>query len=306
MEAFREIACGLAVPEGPVALGDGSVLVVEVLGGRLTRVSADGTKTVVAETGGGPNGAAMGPDGKCYVCNNGGIPFVESEGEMVPDPDPAHWQPGSIQRVDMESGAVEVLYTESEHGLIGAPNDLVFDAHGGFWFTDHGRTWHGSRDRGGVYYAKADGSHIRFAIPGIESPNGIALSPDGNLLYVAETYTGHLWSFEVVAPGHVKCAQGLFTPGGVIVGRAGPGMFLDSMAVDAAGTICVGTLNVGGILSFSKDGQSCRHLPLPDQLVTNICFGGPDRRTAYVTLSESGRLVALDWPEPGLALHYHA
>ena len=69
---LRPVADGLVFPEGPVVLADGSVLVVEVLGGRLTRIDSDGTKTVVAQTGGGPNGAAIGPDGRCWITNNGG------------------------------------------------------------------------------------------------------------------------------------------------------------------------------------------------------------------------------------------
>ena len=67
---------GLLFPEGPIALPDGSVIVCEIAGSRLTRVAADGTKSVVAETGGGPNGAAYGPDGRIYVCNNGGFEWI--------------------------------------------------------------------------------------------------------------------------------------------------------------------------------------------------------------------------------------
>ena len=73
MTEMREVTSGLQFPEGPVWMEDGSVLVVEIRRGTLTRVAPDGTKTVVAETGGGPNGAAIGPDGKVYVCNNGGF-----------------------------------------------------------------------------------------------------------------------------------------------------------------------------------------------------------------------------------------
>ncbi|MFZ8368791.1 SMP-30/gluconolactonase/LRE family protein, partial [Staphylococcus aureus] len=69
----REVTSDLAFPEGPIALADGSVIVVEIAGGRLTRVSPSGKKYTIAELGGGPNGAAIGPDGKCYVCNNGGF-----------------------------------------------------------------------------------------------------------------------------------------------------------------------------------------------------------------------------------------
>src|ERR1700757_2166883 len=75
----REITNGLAFPEGPVALADGSLLVVEIEGGRLTQVLLSGKKEVIAQLGGGPNGAAIGPDGKCYVCNNGGFSWYKDK-----------------------------------------------------------------------------------------------------------------------------------------------------------------------------------------------------------------------------------
>src|SRR5262245_61077640 len=112
------VAEGLAFPEGPVALADGSVLVVEIVAGRLTRVDADGSTDVVAEVGGGPNGAAIGPDGAAYVCNNGGL---------VAD---RRTTPG-IQRVDLDTGEWTYLYTESGGQPLSAPNDLVFDDAGG-------------------------------------------------------------------------------------------------------------------------------------------------------------------------------
>ena len=75
---MREIATDLKFPEGPVAMADGSVVLVEIAAGALTRVMPDGTKKIVATPGGGPNGLAMGPDGKCYVCNNGGFKWHEA------------------------------------------------------------------------------------------------------------------------------------------------------------------------------------------------------------------------------------
>ena len=81
MVELREITSGLRFPEGPIAMPDGSILLVEIAAGCLTRVAADGTKSLVAETGGGPNGLAIGPDGRCYVCNNGGMPFFEKDGK---------------------------------------------------------------------------------------------------------------------------------------------------------------------------------------------------------------------------------
>ena len=82
---IRTKAEGLEFPEGPVAFADGSVLLVEIFAGTLARVSSDGAKTIVARPGGGPNGAAIGPDGRCYVCNNGGFRSHIEGGVSAPD-----------------------------------------------------------------------------------------------------------------------------------------------------------------------------------------------------------------------------
>ena len=81
---FRTLAEGLQFPEGPVALADGSVVLVEIAAGTLTRIAPDGTKSIVAKTGGGPNGAAVGSDGKCYVANNGGFEWHREDGHIRP------------------------------------------------------------------------------------------------------------------------------------------------------------------------------------------------------------------------------
>jgi gluconolactonase len=303
MATVREIASGLEFPEGPVALPDGSVLVVEIKGGTLARVGADGRVTRVARTGGGPNGAAIGPDGLVYVCNNGGMAWHRVGDLTVPGNEPASYTGGRIQRVDLATGRVEDLYTECDGRGLRGPNDLVFDATGGFWFTDHGKLRPRDRDRTGVFWARADGSEIREVIFPLDAPNGIGLSPDGRRLYVAETFTGRVWSWEVTRPGEVAAVPTLGTAGGtLLVGLPGY-QLLDSLAVDGAGNVCVATLVNGGITVVSPDGGSVEHIPLGDPLTTNLCFGGPDLRTAYVTLSGTGRLVAMDWPRPGLALH---
>jgi gluconolactonase len=301
----REIAAGLAFPEGPIAMDDGSVVLVEIARGTLSRAWPDGKVEVVAEVGGGPNGAALGPDGKVYVCNNGGcFAWEERFGLTLPgNPPPEGWSGGSIQRVDLDSGAVEVVYTESSSGPLRAPNDLVFDGHGGFWFTDHGVRLARSVDRTGVHYAQADGSSCQELVFPLDGPNGVGLSPDGATLYVAETHSGRVWAWDLTGPGQLAPLDPLRpAPGGrLVVGL--PGLqLLDSLAVDADGWVCVGTLVNGGITAASPDGVEVEHTPLPDPLVTNICFGGEDLRTAYVTLSGTGRLVAFDWPRPGLRL----
>ena len=118
-----------------MALADGSVLVVEIAAGTLTRVAPDGAKSVVARTGGGPNGAALGPDGNCTLANNGGFEWHREGGHIRPIMQAKDYSGGRIERVDLHTGAVEVLYRACEVPLKG-PNDLVFDAHGGFYFSD--------------------------------------------------------------------------------------------------------------------------------------------------------------------------
>ena len=302
--SFQEVATGLRFPEGPIAMPDGSVLLVEIRAGTLTRVMPDGARTVVAETGGGPNGAAIGPDGACYICNNGGFRWHEEGGSVRPVAQADDYSGGRIERVDLETGAVSVLYSETAKGKLRGPNDIVFDAHGGFWFTDLGKGRARDMDRGGVYYAKADGSLIREVAYPLMTPNGIGLSPDGKRLYVAETATGRLWAYDIAAPGEIG-PRPFPSPNGATLVAGLPGYQLfDSLAVDSAGNICVATLFNGGITVIAPDGKSIEHVPMPDIYTTNICFGGPALRTAFITLSSSGRLVAMDWPRPGLALNY--
>jgi gluconolactonase len=299
---MRDITSGLQFPEGPIALPDGSVLVVEIRRGTLTRVAPDGRKTVVANTGGGPNGAAIGPDGKVYVCNNGGFEWHDLGGLVVPGNQPHDYIGGRIQRVDIDTGKVEDLYTACDGHPLRGPNDIVFDAAGGFWFTDHGKLRERDRDRTGVYYARADGSLIKEAIFPLDAPNGVGLSPDGTRLYVAETWTGRVWWWELEAPGDIVQTIG-FGPGGgsLLAGLPGYQLF-DSLAVDGAGNVCVATLVNGGITVIAPNGDVVEHVPTGDPLTTNICFGGPDLRTAFITLSGTGRLVATEWPRPGLRL----
>jgi hypothetical protein len=134
-------------------MDDGSVVVVEIETGTLARVDADGTTTRVATVGGGPNGAAVGPDGKIYVCNNGGFVWsTNDDGMLIPGPQPADYIGGRIQRVDIATGAVDDVYTECDGIGLRGPNDIVFDAHGGFYFTDLGKVRETELDRGGVFY----------------------------------------------------------------------------------------------------------------------------------------------------------
>lgn len=303
MADIRELATGLEFPEGPVVLPDGSVTVVEMKGGRITRIAQDGSREVVAEPGGGPNGAQLGPDGKLYVCNNGSAyDFVQMGDLTLTHQPPSNHEGGRIERVDIDSGEVEVLYEEANGNRLIAPNDLVFDEHGGFWFTDHGIRWDRHQDRTWVCWAKADGSEIREVFGPVDGPNGIGLSPDGKRLYVAETYTAAIWAWDVTGPGEVGEGMPLLPHGGTPVARLGGFCALDSLAIDSEGNICVGTLLRAGITTVSAAGEEIDFVEAGDLWPTNIAFGGEDMRTAYITGSSGGKLLVTEWARPGLKL----
>jgi gluconolactonase len=300
----RVLAKGLKFPEGPVAMPDGSVLVVEIQGQRLMRVLPNGDLKVAAHLGGGPNGAALGPDGRCYVCNNGGFSWRTDDGFTRPTGESADYTGGCIQRVNLADGKVETLYTHCDGVPLRGPNDIVFDAHGGFWFTDFGKKFADRLLLGGLYYARTDGSFIRRAAFPFMTPNGIGLSPDGKTLYAAETETSRLWSYPVLGPGELQLQPFPSPNGGQLVhGLPGYQRF-DSLALEESGNICVATLVRGGISVFSPDGKLIEFHEAPEGYCTNICFGGPERRTAYITLSGYGQLFEAEWPRPGLRLQH--
>ena len=133
MSKWTLMASGLGFPEGPIACEDGSVLVVEIEAGWITRVTPGGQVEQLVQTGGGPNGMALGPDGMLYVCNNGGCLWREWNGMRLPHGTPDTYRGGSIQRVDLASGSVETLYTEAGDIPLKGPNDIVFVVTSSTW-----------------------------------------------------------------------------------------------------------------------------------------------------------------------------
>ncbi|HCX69571.1 MAG TPA: gluconolaconase, partial [Rhodobiaceae bacterium] len=116
------------------------------------------------------------------------------------------------------------------------------------------------------------------------------------------TIPGRLWAFDVTAPGELAPNPGPLP--GRFVGSGPQLCFFDSLAVDSEGNICVATIFNPGITVFSPDGSKITHTPTDDFMTTNICFGGKDLKTAYITLSSSGRLVSTEWPVAGLPLNF--
>ena len=303
---MQQITDGLQFPEGPVVMADGSIVLVEIRRGTLTRVLPDGKHEIVAHLGGGPNGAAIGPDGAMYVCNNGGAWEWESGEISMPAGPPPQYQGGSIQRVDLRTGKFSTLYDSCDGKPFNSPNDIVFDSTGGFWFTTLGYFDGENRRLGAVYYARPDGSKItrwRSGANGVVSPNGVGLSPDERKLYVADCMMGRLYEFDIPSPGVME-PQKSMAPGRVVSTLPGY-QWLDSLAVEESGRICVATLWNGGVTVFEPSG-AYEHVPFPDPVTTNICFGGADMRDAWITCSTTGRLFKVRWPRPGLKLPFNA
>lgn len=327
---MRFVAENLDFPGGLLVLDNGDILVTEVSGGVLTRIRADGSRSQFAKTGGAPTAAALGPDRTIYVCNNGTPRAVR---EKLPDGRTAYRPPragevagagGQIQRI-AANGEVSTVYRECGGRPLMAPANLVFDRQGSFYFSDMGAFEGPLRDAGvsteskhlsvlkmagdvarrpagSIYYASPDGRMITEILHPMAAPNGIALSPDEMTLYVGESGTGRVWAFEVPAPGRVGKRRCL----GVVPGRRPLNFsWSEGLTVDALGDVLAATVVNGGITTFSPHGGEIEHVATGDPLTSNLCFGGPDGRTLFVTLGGTGRLVAYEaWPTVGHKLNY--
>jgi gluconolactonase len=339
---FELVVADLGYPEGPVYEPDGSILLVEIKAERLARVKPDGTVETVAKIKGGPNGAALGPDGQVYIANSGGFDWLEvplgkqtiSIGTTQPDT----YEGGRIERVNIQTGELESLHRSCSKGWDNAgfgvrdpkavnfpdpvslrgPDDLVFDKSGGYWISDFGKQRPRDADVTGIFYVDADGNSISEAVFPLAAPNGIALSPAEDRVYAALTYTRQVLYWELDGPGKIKPNPATMD-GSYLLSAKLPGQaILDSIAVDEDGNVYVATMlpegntpmSNGGITVISADGKSMDFMEINIQgefapLPSNLCFGGADRKTMYVTCGASGLLVKAQVHVPGLALNFN-
>ncbi|TRW79696.1 SMP-30/gluconolactonase/LRE family protein [Mycolicibacterium sp. 018/SC-01/001] len=291
-------------PESPMAADDGSVLVSEIAAGRLTRVGCDGTTSTVAVTGGGPNGVGHLPDRRLVVCQNGGSTFgtgpwpydfrgcAQLYRPVGPAADPVTPQ---LQIVDVDGSVTtltDAFTTRSGSRLpLVRPSDICVDAEGGFYVTDGGTTAGRTRSMTGLLYGTPDGELREIVYP-LEMPNGVALSPDGTTLYVAETRTRRIWAFTLKGPGIIAGAEGFVTvPSGGPLNVGGA----DGLCVASDGTVLVAVLGTGGVAAYSPAGELLGLVPADDPMTTNMTLSA-DESTMYVTLASTGRLLIVeDW-----------
>ena len=278
------IAENLKFPEGPAFDRDGNLYVVEIQAGQVSKIAPDGSVSVFAETGAGPNGANFGPDGQLYVCNNGGFPGSDRE-------------PGRVERIAPD-GRVTVLIREVDGEPLNSPNDLGFDEYGNFYFTDPVFGAAGveldEAPPGNICFHDMSGRTRRLHT-GFAFPNGIGVSPDGQTLIVCESMTFRLHAFDILEPGVLGEPREF--------GFLGDGAIPDGFAFDVDGNILCCGYESGQIHVFAPDGGAkIGTLDFEDKRVTNVCFGGPEFKSLFVTESGAGRVVRVDWERPGMVL----
>ena len=239
------------------------------------------------------------------MCNSGGWDYYEIGDFTIPRTElPAHHSGGRIERVDLATGDVKVLYTECDGNRADRPErPRVRRARRHVVHRPRPYAKGACSTSGAVYYAQPDGSSIREVVFPSESPNGIGLSPDGTRLYVAETHTGRVYAWtrdrrrarsSAARPARTaRCCA--VCPACSCSTRS---------AMDSDGNVVVATLVTGALTVISPGGEVLDQVLLGDPMVTNVCFGGDDLRTAYATLSATGRLVSFEWPRPGLRLNH--
>ncbi len=258
--------------EGPVFDGDGNLYVTDIPFGRIFRIDPKGTWEQVAAWDGEPNGAK----------------FLNDRELIVTD------YRNGLMAVDVRSGSVQPLLDRRNSERFKGVNDLVFDRRGNLYFTDQGQT--GLHDPGGRLYRLRTDGQLDVLLTNVPSPNGVALSPDERVVYLAVTRGNQVWRVPLHDDGSVSKVGAFFTS----YGPSGP----DGLAVDQTGRVVVANPGLGyaWVLNHRAEPEivlrSCAGTSL-----TNVAFGGPGRTTLYCTESVTGSVLRAPLDQPGLPLH---
>lgn len=284
---------GLRIPESPLIIGTDSVLVCEVRGRCITRVNSDGTKKEIVALAGRPAGIAAGPDGALYIADIGAAASATAAAV-----------PGSVLRVDPDTRAVTPLLIAVEDKPPVAPDDLVFDSEGGFYFTDAGNLdpKASAVSLTGIYYH--DGKSARRVAAVSLPTNGIDLSADGKRLYWTEYRTGRVYMREVIAPGVLK--EPARPNEDCIYSHPAPVRFFDSLRVDAEGcvTIAIHEESPKGrssLLTLNSEGRPIENVEMSEGMTTSLAC---DWRTPTVYITSGEHLLKMAWPRLGQKPRY--
>jgi gluconolactonase len=269
--SMRVLISGYDSPEGPAFDREGNLYFVNWLSSAIIKLTPDGAASEFFNTGGIPAGLAFHQDGSLYVADEG---------------DAIH---GILRIVD---GQAEIVVKSYEGQPLNGANDLVFDRDGVLYFSD---PWRSSRANpiGGFYRLFPDGALERID-DGLAFPNGVALAADGKTAYLAETGEHRILRYAIGADGGIGPRE-VFAE---LPGGEGP----DGMAFDEAGSLYVAHYGGGRVAIFAPSGALAGEILVPGANVTNIAFGGPDRRTVVITDVETASLYETRVDAQGLAL----
>lgn len=302
-ESRVRTAAVLAFTEGPAVDGDGNLYLSDIVNDRIVKLAPDGIWTVLREPSGRANGQVFDRDGILYHCE--GAEFGPHGGRR-------------ITRTNLRTGAYETVTDRYDGARYNSPNDICVDGAGRFYFSD---PRYGDRDDleldvEGVYRIDPDGAVVRIlGQPQIERPNGVALTQDGRLLYVVDTSNAvggsrRVWRFGLDGRGDPD--------EGRVVHDFAPGRGGDGIELDLEGNLYVAaginnprgpheTVDVpAGVYVLSPDGEPLARIPIPEDTVTNVAFGGRDGQTLYVTAGKSIFTTRVDVPGQVAYPHWHA
>ena len=279
-----DVAATISFTEGPTVDADGAVYFTDLRGaGRILKMAPDGTVTTFREPSYRANGLIFDSEWRLLACEGG------NGDDVLP----------RITRTNVETGEVEVLADHFEGRQLHQPNDLTIDGQGRIYFTDRPGANVTPQQTGvhGVYRIDPDGSIARILTePEVERPNGLVVSPDDSTLYVIETAQQEggarmIRAFDLAADG---TASNMRVFHNFYPGRSGDGMTVDSegnLYVAAGLNRLRGTSEtldtVAGVHVFSPNGELVEHIPIYEDTITNVAFGGDDLRTLYVTAGKT-------------------
>ncbi len=258
--------------EGPVFDGTGNLYVTDIPFGRVFRIDPRGEWDLVAQWDGEPNG----------------MKFLSERELLVTD------YKNGLVALDIASGQVRPYLERRNSERFKGVNDLVFDSRGNLYFTDQGQT--GLHDPTGRVYRLGLDGRLDLLLSNVPSPNGIVLSNDERFLFVAATRGNCVWRMPLLADGSVSKAGQFFTS----YGPSGP----DGLAMDAGGRLLVANPGLAYVWVLGHRAEPEEVLTgEPGTSVTNLAFGGPDRRTLFCTDSTQGRILSAAMPQAGTRLH---
>ena len=258
--------------EGPVFDDAGNLFVTDIPFGRIFRITPALQWDLVVEYEGEPNG----------------MKFLDAQHLVIAD------YRNGLMVLDVGRGSIRGFLERRNTERFKGVNDLVFDSRGNLYFTDQGQT--GMHDPSGRVYRLARDGKLDVLLSNAPSPNGLVLSPDEKFLFVAMTRGNCVWRMPLLSDGSVAKAGQFFTS----YGPSGP----DGLAMDTAGRLIICNPGLGWAWVLNSKAEPVEVLRSPrGASLTNVAYGGPERRTAYFTESVSGSILSADMTQPGCPLH---